>query len=188
MVDPLGPAARTTVLWMVPAGLLAVDVGFVFGDRSGFNFSVTFVLVFVLIGLTQPRGTSLRMVPVLVVAYVVPFVAVGGPLGSTGLGSALYVVPVCVALGELIAWGMGRLAEANDEVAEGEASVRQLFDAAPIGIAKLGVDGRFLEVNRAYGDILGYDPADIVGTTARDVHPPGGPGRQPGIHRQAAHR
>ena len=29
---------RTTVLWMVPAGLLAVDVGFVFGDRSGFNF------------------------------------------------------------------------------------------------------------------------------------------------------
>ena len=76
-------------------------------------------------------------------------------------------MPVCVALGELIAWGMSRLAEANDEIAEGEASVRQLFDEAPIGIAKLGVDGRFLEVNRAYGDILGYDPADLVGMSAQ---------------------
>ena len=157
---------RSTVLWMVPAGLMAVDIGFVFGDRSGFNFSVTFVLVFVLVGLTQPRWTSLKMVPVLVVAYVVPLVAIGGHLGSTGLGSALYVVPVCVALGELIAWGMSRLAEANDEIAEGEASVRQLFDQAPIGIAKVGMDGRFLEVNRAYGDILGFDPADLVGMSA----------------------
>ena len=158
---------RSTVLWMVPAGLMAIDIGFVFGDRNGFNFSVTFVLVFVLVGLTQPRWTSLRMLPVLVVAYVVPLVAIGGRLGSTGLGSALYVVPVCVALGELIAWGMSRLAEANDEIAEGEASVRQLFDEAPIGIARLGVDGRFLEVNRAYGDILGHDPADLVGMSAQ---------------------
>jgi len=164
---PWNRLPRSTVLWMVPAGLLAVDVGFVFGDRNGFNFSVTFVLVFVLIGLTQPRWTSVKMVPVLVIAYVVPLLAIGGNLGSTGLGSALYAVPVCVALGELIAWGMCRLAEANDEIAEGEASVRQLFDAAPIGIAKLGVDGRFLEVNRAYGDILGTDPADLVGMSAQ---------------------
>jgi diguanylate cyclase (GGDEF)-like protein/PAS domain S-box-containing protein len=158
---------RSTLLWMVPAGLMAVDIGFVYGDRNGFNFSVTFVLVFVLVGLIQPRWTSLKMLPVLVVAYVVPFVAIGGRPGSTGLGSALYVVPVCVALGELIAWGMSRLAEANDEIAEGAASVRQLFDEAPIGIARLGVDGRFLEVNRAYGDILGYHPADFVGMSAQ---------------------
>jgi diguanylate cyclase (GGDEF)-like protein/PAS domain S-box-containing protein len=163
---------RSTVLWMVPMGLMAVDIGFVFGDRNGFNFSVTFVLVFVLVGLTQSRWTSLAMVPILVVAYVVPLVAIGGSLGTVGLGSALYVVPVCVALGELIAWGMSRLAEANDEIAEGEASVRQLFDHAPIGIAKIGVDGRFLEVNLAYGAILGYDPGDLVGMAVQTfTHP-----------------
>jgi diguanylate cyclase (GGDEF)-like protein/PAS domain S-box-containing protein len=154
---------RSTVLWLVPVGLVATDVGFVYGARDGFDFAVTFVLVFVLIGLTQPRGASLRLLPVLALAYVVPLVVVGGRLGRIGLGSALYVVPICVALGELIAWGMRRLAEANDEIAEAGASVRQLFDEAPIGIAKLGTDGRYLEVNRAYGDIIGVDPATVVG-------------------------
>jgi diguanylate cyclase (GGDEF)-like protein/PAS domain S-box-containing protein len=163
---------RTTVLWLVPVGLAAIGVGFVFGDRNSFNFSVTFVLVFVLIGLTQRRWVPLKMTPVLLVAYVVPLVVIGGHLGSAGLESAIYVVPACVALGELIAWGMSRLAEANDEIAEGEASVRQLFDAAPIGICKLGIDGRFIEVNRAYGDILGYDPDQLVGMPMQSfTHP-----------------
>jgi len=154
---------RSTVLWMVPAGLVAIDVGFVFGDRNEFNFSVTFVLVFVLIGLTQPRWAPLKMAPLLVVAYVVPLLAIGGHQAVVGLGSALYVVPVCLILGEAISWGMSRLALATDELAQGEASVRQLFDAAPIGICKLGIDGRFIEVNRAYGDILGYEPDQLAG-------------------------
>ena len=154
---------RSTVLWMVPLGLVAVDVGFVYGSRNAFNYSVSFVLVFVLVGLTQRRWVPFAMSPVLLAAYVVPFVVIGGELGRMGLGSALYVVPVCVILSEVIAWGMDRLVESAEEIAEGEASIRRLFDEAPIGIAKVGVDGRFLEVNRAYGAILGHDPAELVG-------------------------
>ncbi len=163
---------RTAVLWMAPIGLAALDVGFVRGDRSEYNFAVSFVLVFVLIGLTQARWTALKMAPVLLVAFMTPMVLIGGPGGDSGLGSTLYVVPVCVVLAEAISWGMSRLADASGEIAEREASIRQLFDWAPIGIAKLGTDGRLLEVNPAYGQILGYDPADLAGMPmGRFTHP-----------------
>jgi len=154
---------RSTVLWMVPFGLFTVDLAYVYAVRNGFNFGVTFVVVFVLVGLTQPRWTSVKLTPLLVAAYIVPLLLTGGHLAASGLGSAVFVIPVCLLLGEATAWGMSRLAEASDEIAEGEASIRELFDEAPIGISKLGIDGRILEVNRAYCDIVGYAPEDLVG-------------------------
>jgi diguanylate cyclase (GGDEF)-like protein/PAS domain S-box-containing protein len=154
---------RSTVLWMVPFALFAVDLGYVYAVRNGFNYSVTFVIIFVLVGLTQPRWTSLQLAPLLVVAYVLPLLITSDHLSTSGLGSAIYVVPVCLMLGEATAWGMSRLAEASSEIAEGEESIRQLFDEAPIGISRMGVDGRILEVNRAFGEIVGSPPEDLVG-------------------------
>ena len=154
---------RHTVLWMVPFALLSVDLGYIYAVRDGFNYAVTFVIIFVLVGLTQPRWTALKMAPLLVTAYILPFIVGRGDLTDIGLGSAVFVVPVCLLLGEATAWGMSRLAEASDEIAEGEASIRQLFDEAPIGISKLMTDGRILEANRAYGEIVGYSPEELVG-------------------------
>ena len=163
---------RSTVLWMVPFALFAVDLGYVYAVRNGFNYSVTFVIIFVLVGLTQPRWTSLQLAPLLVVAYVLPLLITSDHMSTSGLGSAIYVVPVCLLLGEATAWGMSRLAEASSEIAEGEESIRQLFDEAPIGISRSGVDGRILEVNRAFGDIVGAAPEDLVGLDILDLtHP-----------------
>ena len=163
---------RRTVLWMVPFALVAVDLGYIYAVRDGFNYAVTFVIIFVLIGLTQPRWTALKLAPLLATAYVLPFIAGRGDLTDLGLGSAVFVVPVCLLLGEATAWGMSRLAAAGDEIAEGEASIRQLFDEAPIGISKLGIDGRIIEVNRAYGEIVGYTPDELAGTDVRVLtHP-----------------
>ena len=163
---------RSTVLWMVPFALFAVDLGYVYAVRNGFNYSVTFVIIFVLVGLTQPRWTSLQLAPLLVVAYVLPLLITSDHMSTSGLGSAIYVVPVCLLLGEATAWGMSRLAEASSEIAEGEESIRQLFDEAPIGISRMGVDGRILEVNRAFGEIVGAAPEDLVGLDILDLtHP-----------------
>jgi diguanylate cyclase (GGDEF)-like protein/PAS domain S-box-containing protein len=163
---------RRTVLWMVPFALFTVDLGYLYAVRNGFNYAVTFVIIFVLVGLTQPRWTSVKLAPLLMAAYVLPLVFTSGRVSAIGLGSAVFVVPVCLLLGEATAWGMSRLAEASEEIAEGEASIRQLFEGAPIGISRLGLDGRIVEVNRAFGEIVGRSPEDLAGVEMRALtHP-----------------
>lgn len=49
---------------------------------------------------------------------------------------------------------------------------RTAFDAAPIGMALVGLDGRFLQVNAALCGILGYQPAELIELTFQDItHP-----------------
>jgi diguanylate cyclase (GGDEF)-like protein/PAS domain S-box-containing protein len=169
---PWARLPRRTVLWMVPFALVAVDLGYVYADRNGFNYAVTFVIIFVLVGLTQLRWTSAKMAPLLAAAYLLPLLMAPGNLSTVGLGSGLFVIPVCILLGETAAWGMSRLAEATEEIAEGEESIRQLFEEAPIGISRMGIDCRLIEVNRAFAEIVGYAPAELVGVELRVLtHP-----------------
>ena len=99
-------------------------------------------------------------------------IVTSGQEGTVGLSSAVFVVPVCILLGEAIAWGMHRFALAEGEIAENAASIQQLFDLAPIGICKLALDGRFLEANLAFGEILGQPAADLVGRSMWELtHP-----------------
>ena len=169
---PWARFGRWTVLAVIPFTFGAVGMTWVFADRNPFNYSVTFVVIFALVGLALPRWTSLRLAPLLAVAYVVPLFATPGRISSIGLGSAIFVVPMCIVLGEAIAWGMHRFAIAEREVVKGAASNQQLFDEAPIGISKLGLDGRFIEVNRAYAEIHGYTRAQMSGMAVNDItHP-----------------
>jgi signal transduction histidine kinase len=66
------------------------------------------VVVFVWIGLAQPPGTSLVMAPLAAAAYLLPLLSPDGDAGP-GLASAATTIPVCVLVGEGIAWGMVRL-------------------------------------------------------------------------------
>jgi phosphoserine phosphatase RsbU/P len=46
--------------------------------------------------------------------------------------------------------------------AQSEAVLRAAFDAAPIGKARVDLDGRIAEVNRAFAGLLGYEPPDLT--------------------------
>jgi diguanylate cyclase (GGDEF)-like protein/PAS domain S-box-containing protein len=169
---PWNRLGRWAVLGIVPFAFVSVGVTYVSAVRNGFDYSVSFVLIFALVGLSLPRWTALRLSPLLAVAYVLPLLAVSDQQAASGLASAIFVVPICIGLGEAIAWGMHRYTLAENEIAENVASIRQLFDAAPIGISRLGLDGTLLEVNRAFGDILGYEPDQLVGMSMRAItHP-----------------
>jgi PAS domain S-box-containing protein len=48
-------------------------------------------------------------------------------------------------------------------VGEAERQFRLVFDDAPIGMALTGRTGRFVRVNRAFADMLGYAPEELVG-------------------------
>ncbi len=57
-------------------------------------------------------------------------------------------------------------AEASEEL------LRSAFDRAPIGMSVVATDGRWLRVNEAYCDMLGYTREALLGTTFRDLtHP-----------------
>ena len=62
--------------------------------------------------------------------------------------------------------------EAEQQLSVAMGTFRTAFDAAPIGMALVGLDGRFLEVNAALCELLGYRSAQLVDLTFQDItHP-----------------
>ncbi|MHB8438028.1 MAG: putative bifunctional diguanylate cyclase/phosphodiesterase [Acidimicrobiales bacterium] len=56
----------------------------------------------------------------------------------------------------------------NTELLEAHERFRSAFEDAPIGIAMIGLDGKVLRSNRAYGAIVGRRSEDLVGTHLLD--------------------
>ena len=62
----------------------------------------------------------------------------------------------------------------SDEEAlrESEERFRLTIDEAPIGMALVALDGRFLRVNRAFCAVVGYEPAELTNLKFQDItHP-----------------
>jgi len=162
---------RSSTLWLIPLAFGMITLHNRFTGEDGFVYSIFFFVVFVWIGVGQPLGTSTVFSPLLAVAYVLPLIgAHTGP--SLGMASALYVVPACVVLGEAVAWVGSRLRSSESALIEAEGRFRSAFEDAPIGMGLASVDGHMVRVNRAYSEILGRSPAELVGMTIREVtHP-----------------
>lgn len=47
--------------------------------------------------------------------------------------------------------------------------LRSAFEHSPTGMSVFALDGRWLRINDAYGKLLGYDPADLLGASYQDV-------------------
>jgi PAS domain S-box-containing protein len=58
------------------------------------------------------------------------------------------------------------------DLEESEARFRETFDEAPIGVALVGPNGRWLEVNRALCDIVGYTEAELLERTFQEISDP----------------
>jgi PAS domain S-box-containing protein len=55
---------------------------------------------------------------------------------------------------------------------ESEARFRLAFEEAPIGVALIGTDGRFLRVNNMLCEMVGFSREELVGLNVRDItHP-----------------
>lgn len=58
------------------------------------------------------------------------------------------------------------------EARESERRFRSTFENAPIGMTLVAPDGRFLQVNHALAEILGYSEPELLGVTFQDLtHP-----------------
>ena len=90
--------------------------------------------------------------------------AVGSTLIRDADNRALYTVSVVEDISERI--------RDRDAVREAEERFRHAFDEAPIGMALVAPDGRFLRVNRALAELTGYEVPDLLHRTFQQItHP-----------------
>ena len=65
-----------------------------------------------------------------------------------------------------------RLERVEEAVRESEERFRATFEQAAVGMALVGLDGRWLRVNRKLCDIVGYGHDEMMGLTFQDItHP-----------------
>src|SRR5947209_19808080 len=57
----------------------------------------------------------------------------------------------------------------TEELAPGDAIFRELFEGAPIGMALLALDERFLRVNASFCNMVGYSNEELLLRTAEDI-------------------
>ena len=50
-----------------------------------------------------------------------------------------------------------------------EQNFRQIFEEAPIGIAVVGLDDRYVQVNTTFCDMIGYSERELVGRTTAEI-------------------
>lgn len=60
----------------------------------------------------------------------------------------------------------------DEALLDSESRFRSTFEHAPVGIAHIATDGRFLRVNRRFGEIVGYSIEELLKHSFRDLtHP-----------------
>lgn len=95
--------------------------------------------------------------------------AVGGVSHSFAMTLSdrrLWVQTVPVTAGEealLVATDVTGLERAQAGRREAEARFQQAFDDAPVGMSLMDLQGRFIEVNRALCEMVGYEPDELKG-------------------------
>ena len=62
--------------------------------------------------------------------------------------------------------------ETEERLRESEARYRSTFELAASGIAHIGLDRKFIRVNRRLCEILGYPERELIGMTGRDISHP----------------
>jgi diguanylate cyclase (GGDEF)-like protein/PAS domain S-box-containing protein len=92
------------------------------------------------------------------------WVAVSSTLVRDSAGTPLYSVAQIEDISDRV--------KAQSALEEAEERFRRAFDDAPIGMALVAPDGRWLRVNQTLTEITGYTEAQLLGRTFQDItHP-----------------
>lgn len=128
---------RAATLALVPSAFGFIAAGRILGPLQPYTYGLFFLVIFVWIGATQPRWTSVKAAPFAAVAYVVP-IFLRPETDPYGAASALVSLPVAIFVGEALALMRHR------EIRTSERS-RALARAIAVFASELD-EGRLLEV------------------------------------------
>jgi len=153
---------RRAMLALVPPAFALIAFANLFGGSDLRAYGVFFVVAFVWIGLAQPPWTALLLTPLAATAYVVPLLWMPGG-AMAGLPSAATTLPLCVLVGEGIAWGMVQLERIERDLhAERDRSeeLRELDRAKDDFMSAVSHELRTpLTICRGHLDVLGEQAA-----------------------------
>jgi diguanylate cyclase (GGDEF)-like protein/PAS domain S-box-containing protein len=107
-------------------------------------------------------------------------------LGESSWRSWIVALALALAIGSLASLWFARwlaslfdryhadLQEKNQALSQREALFRAVFENAAVGMAQLSLDGRFLQVNQQYCDLLGYSREMLISgqVTLAQILPP----------------
>ncbi len=102
---------KWSTLPLVPVAFLMISLGGMASLRP-WSYAVYWVVVFVWIGVAHPPWMSIKFAPLAGVGYVMPFVVVAHG-GMDAFTSVAVVLPVCLLVGESLAWISGMLRQAE---------------------------------------------------------------------------
>jgi two-component system cell cycle sensor histidine kinase/response regulator CckA len=78
----------------------------------------------------------------------------------------------CTNCGVILHLDITQRKEAEAVILESERKFRGIFDDSPIGIALIGLDCKYLTVNKVFSEALGYSPEELSTKTVLDItHP-----------------
>jgi diguanylate cyclase (GGDEF)-like protein/PAS domain S-box-containing protein len=155
------PRSRTLVL--LPIAFLFVSIGHSVA-LNPFEFTAYLLAGFVWIGIAHPRGTSVWMLPVLWIAYLLP-IALGRPVDINQVLSGLVTTTVlCLIVGETLAWLVASLRRVHEELATQRigARYRALVRNVSDLVVVVGPDSGILFIAPSVERMLGYQPAELT--------------------------
>jgi len=98
-------------LALVPVGFAMIAMSRAVGSVLVAGYGVSFVMVFLWVGVTQPPRTSFWLAPLAALAYAMPSLLVAGD--PADVGSLIVVLPVCLVAAEIPARMLAELAAAR---------------------------------------------------------------------------
>ena len=102
---------RSATLPLVPVAFLMIALGGIASLRP-WSYAVYWVVVFVWLGVAHRPWTSMKFGPLAGLGYVAPFLVVDHG-GTDAFTSVAVVLPVCLLVGESLAWISGMLRQAE---------------------------------------------------------------------------
>ena len=99
--------SQGATLWLVPPAFVLMALHNYYSGIEGFRYPVFFFVTFAWMGASHPPRTSLKFLPLAGAAYLVPLLVANR--SAEALSSALFTLPVCVLVGEAVAWMARRL-------------------------------------------------------------------------------
>lgn len=161
---------RSATLWMLPVSLTTVVLFNIATNAYGYGYASFYMVVFVWLGLGHRQGMSLRFTPMLVVAYALPLAVTHA--GTPGFESMAYVLPTIVLMGETVSWVAGRAQRSEHQLRASEERFRSLVRNATDVVTIVREDGVIVYESDPVTAVLGYEPAERIGTVAGDkLHP-----------------
>jgi diguanylate cyclase (GGDEF)-like protein/PAS domain S-box-containing protein len=158
------------LLYFVPVAFVLISLHNFFGGADPYRYSIFYMVAFLWIGITQPRGTAFWFIPLFALSYLAPLLVLNGD--NSALSSVFYTLPVCLFVSESLGWVAERLRKVQTALFQSEVRFRSLVQHASDMVLITDGAGMIRYVSPSVERILGYETTTLLHTSLFNmVHP-----------------